>query len=160
MYFLPPVSWAPKTSKMWSALHYLPNTVRSLKELTFSEVESSKLFHQVKWKHSEGRNPITIISPVLRTNLYSIERWTGQRFFCLLTALGLYRAVQAFSSCSTGLSWPWGMWDLSFSTRDCTLVCCIAKWILNHLTMEGVPVLAYWQSYFPVLEIRWLLGIC
>lgn len=51
-----------KTSKTWLALHYLPNTAGSLKELTFAEVESSQLFHQAKRKHSEGRNPITIIS--------------------------------------------------------------------------------------------------
>ena len=46
------------------------------------------------------------------------------------------------------------VWDLSFSTRVCTHVCCIAKWILNYLPTGDIPVLAYWQSYFPVLEIR------
>ena len=30
------------------------------------------------------------------------------------------------------------MWDLSFLTRDRTLILCIAKWVLNHWTTREV----------------------
>ena len=35
--------------------------------------------------------------------------------------------------------WPWGMWDLSFQTRDWTHNPCTGRWSLNFWTAREVP---------------------
>ena len=35
--------------------------------------------------------------------------------------------------------WPWGLWDLSFLTRDWTWTPCIGRWSLNHCTSREGP---------------------
>ena len=37
------------------------------------------------------------------------------------------------------LFWPWGMWDLSSTTKDWTCTPCIGRWSLNHWTAGKSP---------------------
>ena len=44
--------------------------------------------------------------------------------------------------------WPWGMWDLSSSTRDWTHISCFGRWRLNHWTTKEVPVVAFGKEIY------------
>ena len=47
--------------------------------------------------------------------------------------------------------WPWGMWDLTSPTRDCTHTPCIRRWSLNHWTIRGTPAL-FLRSWLKISE--------
>ena len=84
----------------------------------------------------------------------------------ILAVLGFHYSEWAFSSCGLWALFPWGVWDLSSSTRDRTLIPCIGSWILNNWSIREVPWLARWVNsgnsvrlYFSGLQnhCRWWL---
>ena len=58
--------------------------------------------------------------------------------------------VPDLGSCGTQAQLPWGVWNLSFPTRDRTHAPCIARWILNHRTRE-MPHLSSFSFPHPFL---------
>ena len=84
----------------------------------------------------------------------------------ILAVLGFHYSEWAFSSCGLWALFPWGVWDLSSSTRDRTLIPGIGSWILNNWSIREVPWLARWVNsgnsvrlYFSGLQnhCRWWL---
>ena len=52
--------------------------------------------------------------------------------------------------------WPWGMWDLSSSTRDWTHISRFGRRSLNHWTTREVPVVAFGEEIY--LQPAFFLG--
>ena len=93
--------------------------------------------------------------------------WCGPFFFKFLLNL-----LQYCFCCFYVLGfWPWGMWDLSFLTRDWTLTPCIERQSLNHWITREVPricalgyiyihecvcVFIYIHKYIAVMNKGWL----
>ena len=46
--------------------------------------------------------------------------------------------------------WLWGMWDLSFQTRDGTCTSCIGRRSLNHWTTREIP---WWWSFSRLFKL-------
>ena len=47
--------------------------------------------------------------------------------------------------------WPWGMWDLSYLSRDWTRTPCTGRWSFNHWTSREVPILGDSSLYLMLL---------
>ena len=81
-------------------------------------------------------------------NYSSSLQYTDFSLWGLLLLRSMDSRLKGFSSCGALDSLPHSMWDLGSQTRDQTCVLSIERQILNHWTIQEVPYLIFFLSFF------------